>query len=136
MKIHSIAGFATITKNPQKSTRLYKELLGLPLKNQEGYLFTDEISGCNHFGVCTLSMAAQFCFGTSIWPEGVPEPNSTLEFELGSPAEVADAMEQLKANGQEFVHEVKLEPWGQTMARFISPENVLIGLSYTPWLHN
>jgi hypothetical protein len=28
-----------------------------------------------------------------------------------------------------------LEPWGQTVARFISPEGVLVGLSYAPWLH-
>ena len=34
-----------------------------------------------------------------------------------------------------FVHEARTEPWGQTLARFISPEGLLIGLSYAPWLH-
>ena len=91
--------------------------------------------GCNHFGICSLSMAAQFCFGEDTWPTGIPEPSSTIEFELESSAAVADAVEELKASGQTFLHEVKVEPWGQTVARFMSPENVLIGLCYTPFLH-
>jgi len=33
------------------------------------------------------------------------------------------------------VHEARLEPWGQVIARFISPEGLLVGLSYAPWLH-
>ena len=37
--------------------------------------------------------------------------------------------------GIEFVHESRTEPWGQTLARFLSPEGLLIGLSYAPWLH-
>ena len=80
-------------------------------------------------------MAAQSCFGTEEWPESIPEPTSTIEYELGSPEEVEQAVEELKAKGQVFVHEAKKEPWGQTSARFLSPENVLIGLSYAPWLH-
>ena len=135
MNIHSIAGFATITKDPQKSADLYKKHLGLPLKNRDEYLFTDDLRGSHHFGVCSLTMAAQFCFGSDVWPESIPEPNSTLEFELDSPEAVANAVEELEGKGQEFIHKVKLEPWGQTVARFISPENILIGLCYSPWLH-
>jgi hypothetical protein len=41
----------------------------------------------------------------------------------------------MRAKGQKFVHESRLEPWGQTVARFMSPEGLLIGLSYAPWLH-
>lgn len=41
----------------------------------------------------------------------------------------------MKARGRTFLHEARLEPWGQTVARFLSPEGVLIGLSYAPWLH-
>ena len=80
-------------------------------------------------------MAAQACFGCDAWPADFPEPTSTIEFELGSPEEVVLAVEALKAQGQVFVHEAKQEPWGQTVARFVSPENVLIGLSYAAWLH-
>ena len=33
------------------------------------------------------------------------------------------------------MHEARAEPWGQSVARFMSPEGVLVGLSYAPWLH-
>ena len=135
MKIQSIAGFATITKDPQKSAKLYKEILGLKLESQEDYLFIDKFPGSNHFGVWPLHMAAQSCFGTNEWPINFPEPTSTVEFELGSPEEVSEAVEELKESGQQIVHEAIQEPWGQTVARFLSPENVLVGLSYAPWLH-
>ena len=42
----------------------------------------------------------------------------------------------MKAGGQVFIHESRTEPWGQTLARFMSPENILVGLSYAPWLHD
>ncbi|WP_130537524.1 VOC family protein [Thiomicrorhabdus indica] len=136
MKIQSIAGYAVITKDSQASSSLYKETLGLPLQAQDDYLFTDKFPGSNHFGVWPLSMAAQTCFGSNEWPENFPEPTSTIEFEFDSPEEVKQAVEELKSAGQVFVHEVKQEPWGQTVARFMSPENVLIGFSYAPWLHD
>jgi catechol 2,3-dioxygenase-like lactoylglutathione lyase family enzyme len=80
-------------------------------------------------------MAAQSCFGTSTWPAEIPEPTATIEFELASPEAVQEAVEEMKALGQKFVHESRVEPWGQTVARFMSPEGVLIGLSYAPHLH-
>ena len=135
MKIQSIAGYAVITKDPKASASLYRGAFGLPLQAQDDYLFADKFPGSNHFGVWPLSMAAQSCFGNDEWPKTFPEPTSTIEFELGSPEEVKVAVEELKSKGQVFVHEAKQEPWGQTVARFISPENVLVGLSYAAWLH-
>jgi hypothetical protein len=35
-----------------------------------------------------------------------------------------------------MLHDAKVEPWGQTVARLLSPEGALIGLSYAPSLHN
>ncbi len=135
MNIQSIAGFAVITKNPVESASLYQDALGLPLQSQEGYLFSEKLPGCHHFGIWPLDMAAQSCFGAHEWPASFPEPSSTIEYELGSPEEVKRAVEELKAKGQAFIHEAKQEPWGQTIARFMSPENVLVGLSYAAWLH-
>ena len=135
MKIQSIAGFATISDDPQASHALYEGALGLEMKEMGDYHCMDRFPGCNHFGVWPLSMAAQSCFGTDEWPEAVPIPSSTIEFELGSHNEVIAAVEELKQQGQSFIHEAIVEDWGQTLARFLSPENVLIGLSYAPWLH-
>lgn len=135
MDIECIAGFATITKDPAASAELYLDKLGLPLIRQKDYLSVDKYPGAHHFGVWPLAMAAQSCFGRPEWPEEVSEPTATIEFELRDPAAVEAAVDELKAQGQSFVHETRVEPWGQTVARFMSPEGVLVGLSYAPWLH-
>ncbi len=135
MKIHSIAGFATISPDPNSSHSLYEDALGLQMKEMGEYRCLDRFPGCNHFGVWPLHMAAQSCFGTDSWPETIPVPSTTIEFELGSHEEVVAAVEELKQQGQSFIHETIVEDWGQSMARFLSPEQVLIGLSYAPWLH-
>lgn len=136
MEIKSIAGFALITKDPAASASLYQGSLGLPLEKMDDYRFMDKFPGANHFAVWPLSMAAQSCFGQDRWPASIPEPSATIEFELEDVAAVESAVRTMKESGQTFIHEVRTEPWGQTVARFISPEGVLIGLSYAPWLHD
>jgi len=135
LNIVGIAGFAAVTRDPAASAALYLDALGLPLDARDGYLWVDDFAGTRHFGVWPLSMAAQSCFGTDRWPDDVPVPHATIEFELRDVASVNAAVEEMKARGQTFLHEARLEPWGQTVARFLSPEGVLIGLSYAPWLH-
>lgn len=135
MEIVGIAGFATITDDPSSSATLYRDMLKLSLTAQENYLFTDDIDGAKHFGVWPLQMAAQSCFGSDSWPSDMPIPQATLEFELSDIASVEAAVIEMKENGYHFVHDVREEPWGQTLARFISPEGLLIGLSYAPWHH-
>jgi len=135
LKIDQISGFAVISPNPDKSASLYRDKLGLPFQLKNDYLYVDKMPGCNHFGIWPLAHAAQSCFGTDTWPETIPVPTSTIEYELESPEAVEEAVKELKAQGQDFVHDPIQEPWGQITARFMSPENVLIGLSYAPWLH-
>jgi catechol 2,3-dioxygenase-like lactoylglutathione lyase family enzyme len=135
MKILCIAGFAPITKDPTSSKALYQDTLALPLKEQEDYLSVDNFEGAKHFGVWPLRMAAQSCFGSDTWPDDIPEPHATIEFELRDLRAIDEAVEEMKTRGYDFVHEARLEPWGQTVARFISPEGLLVGLSYAPWLH-
>jgi len=135
MKILSIAGFATITSDRAASSELYRDRLGLAFRQLDDYLYVDGLDGAKHFGVWPLAMAAQSCFGTGDWPAGLPVPQATIEFELADVAAVEAAVLELKSKGQVFVHEARTEPWGQTLARFLSPEGLLIGLSYAPWLH-
>ena len=135
MKIESIAGFAVITRQLEPSKALYRDVLNLPMQEKNGYLSMDRFAGTNHFGVWPLEEAAQSCFGRAMWPADLPEPQATIEFELGSIEAVHAAVEEMKAGGQAFVHDARVEPWGQTIARFLSPEGILVGLSYAPWLH-
>jgi hypothetical protein len=54
---------------------------------------------------------------------------------MQSPQAVQQGIQELIDKGYEPMHEAKEEPWGQTVARLLSPEGLLIGLSYAPWMH-
>ena len=132
-----MASCAVITPDPPASRPLFVDALGLPLESSEGddYAHSEHIDGVKHFGVWPLSQAAQACFGTSEWPADRPVPQACFEFDLADPAAVEAAAEQLAAAGHTLIHGVRQEPWGQTVARLQSLEGPIIGISYTPWMH-
>jgi catechol 2,3-dioxygenase-like lactoylglutathione lyase family enzyme len=137
MKIEFIASTAVITADPDASRRLYVDALGLPLDHAEGddYLHSEDIGGSRHFGVWPLRQAAQACFGREDWPAEVVTPQASVEFEVADPEAVEAAARELEAAGHELLHGARVEPWGQTVARLLSPEHVIVGISYAPWLH-
>jgi hypothetical protein len=48
----------------------------------------------------------------------------------------ARAVEELEAAGYELLHAAREEePGGQTGARMLSPEGLIVGISYAPELH-
>ena len=137
MQIEFIASFAPITADPAASHRLYVEGLGLPLQHEDGddYIRSEDIDGSRHFGVWPLRQAAQSCFGSPDWPADVPVPQASVEFELASAEAVQAAVEELREAGHQVLHDAQVEPWGQTVARLLSPEHLIVGLSYAPWMH-
>ena len=137
MRIQFITGFAVITEDPAQSRRLYVDALGLPLQAAEGddYLHSEHIGGAKHFGAWPLPQVAQACFGTPEWPADRPVPQASVEFEVEDADAVADAAKELEEKGYPLLHPARTEPWGQTVARLISPENVIVGISYAPWMH-
>ena len=42
------------------------------------------------------------------------------------------ATTELKSRGYRMIIKSKKEPWGQTVSRLISPEGLLIGITFTP----
>jgi hypothetical protein len=76
-----------------------------------------------------LSQAAQSCFGEDSWPDNIPVPQALLEFDVDS---VEKATANLESRGYRMLVKNKKEPWGQTVSRFISPEGLLIGVTFTP----
>lgn len=136
MEIQFVAGFAPIAPNVPESLKLYVDAFGLPLEGESEYKSTSELGGVRHFGVWPLSQAAQSCFGTDQWPDDKIVPQATLEFEMSSPEAVEQGVSELIDLGYVIIHGAKQEPWGQTIARLLNPEGLLIGLSYAPWLHN
>ena len=85
-----------------------------------------------HFGLWSLADAAEACFGGREWPSDVPVPQASIEFEV---EDVGAAAAELEAKGHRLLHGPRVEPWGQTVARLLGPEGLVIGLSYAPYLH-
>jgi len=136
MNIEFISTFAVIAPDPDASRRLYVDTLGLPLASESGdYLHSEQIDGVRHFGVWPLWQAAEACFGTREWPADRTRPQASVEFDVESPEAVAAAADELEQAGFELVHRARQEPWGQTVARVISAEGLIVGVSYVPSMH-
>lgn len=131
MRVDFIAGFGPIVDDMQASRALYQDALGLPLEGDATYLSTDAIPGSKHFALWPLSGAAQSCFGTDQWPADLPAPHAWIEFDV---EDVAAATAELEGKGYHMLLAAKQEPWGQTVARLLSPEGLLVGVTYTPAL--
>jgi catechol 2,3-dioxygenase-like lactoylglutathione lyase family enzyme len=132
-----IASVAVVAADPPKSRELFVDALGLPLQASGGgdYFHSERIDGSKHFGVWPLSQAARACFGADEWPRDRPLPQVSLEFEVEDAEAVADAARELEDQGFELLHDAREEPWGQTVARLLSIEGSIIGISYAPSLH-
>lgn len=124
-----------VAPDPRDSRRLYVDGIGLPLEGQGDYYHSEKVGGSKHFGVWPLRDAAQACFGTNEWPADLPVPQASMEFEVADADAVAAAGEELEAAGYELLHSAHEEPWGQTVARLLSPEGLIVGISYAPALH-
>ncbi len=129
-KILFITGFGPIVRETAESRKLYGETLGIPFKEEsDGYLHTERLKGAKSFALWPLSQAAQSCFGKESWPEHVPAPQAWIEFDV---VNVEKVTEDLESRGYQMLVKNKQEPWGQTVSRFISPEGLLVGVSFTP----
>ncbi len=125
-----IAGFGPIVRDRTQSRKLYREVLGITFKEEKGeYLHTEDLDGANSFALWPLSQAAQSCFGKDSWPEDVPMPQAWLEFDVSS---VQTATAALESRGYRMLVNDRKEPWGQRVSRFISPEGLLVGVTFTP----
>lgn len=137
MKVKFITSVAVITPDVPASRALYMDALGLPLKQLDGdYFASEEVAGCRHFGVWPLAQAAAACFGTPTWPDDVPRPQVSVEFEVADTNAVSEGADELRSRGYRVLHDAKTEPWGQVVARVLSPEGAVVGLTYAPSLHD
>ena len=133
MNVRFIGSVAVISPDAPASRGLYVNALGLPLTGEpDGCLHSEDIDGSKSFGVWPLGQAAQACFGTPEWPADRPVPQASIEFEVD---DVPAAAQELEARGYTLLHPTKTEPWGQVVARLQTPDGVLVGLSFAPWLH-
>lgn len=136
MQIQFVGSIAVVASEPAASRRLYVDALGLPLRGEpDGYYHSEEIAGTKSFGIWPLEQAAEACFGTPDWPGDYPAPQASIEFEVADAAAVDAATAELAGRGLRLLHGARVQPWGQTVARLLSPEGLIIGISYAPALH-
>jgi catechol 2,3-dioxygenase-like lactoylglutathione lyase family enzyme len=137
MDVRFIASVAVVTANPPQSRELFIDALGLPLEGEgDGYYSSGRIPGSKHFGVWPLSEAAQACFGTPEWPADRVVPQASIEFEVADADAVAAAGRELQRAGFELLHPARTEPWGQTVARLLTTDGLIVGISYAPSFHD
>jgi hypothetical protein len=130
LKVLFIAGFGPIVRDTGESRKLYRDVLGISFKEENGgYLHTEAVPGAKSFALWPLSQAAQSCFGKDSWPEDIPAPQAWLEFDVDS---VERATSVLESDGYLMLVKNKKEPWGQIVSRFVSPEGLLVGITFTP----
>lgn len=133
MNVLFVAGFSPIVADPVGASTFYREDLGLPLDTVAGdYIAVDNWGDSRHLGIWPLADAAQSCFGVRTWPSDLPIPQATLELEVD---DVPRAAAELTAKGYKLIHHARTEPWGQEIARLLTPDGLLIGLSWCPWMH-
>jgi catechol 2,3-dioxygenase-like lactoylglutathione lyase family enzyme len=136
VNVEFVATVAVIAPDPAKSHALYVDGLGLPLQGEpEDYSHSESVAGCKSFGIWPLAQAARACFGTDTWPADRPVPQVSIEFDVPTAEHVAPAATELVGRGHELLHEARVEPWGQTVARLQSPEGAIVGIAYTPLFH-
>jgi catechol 2,3-dioxygenase-like lactoylglutathione lyase family enzyme len=136
MDVLFVASVAVIAADPPRARKLFIDALGLPLEGEgDGYYSSGSIPGSKHFGVWPLSQAAEACFGTPEWPAERTVPQASIEFEVADVEAVAAAGDELQRAGFELLHPARTEPWGQTVARVLSEDGVIVGISYAPVFH-
>src|SRR5215813_10593280 len=132
VKVLFIAGFGPIVRDTGEGRKLYRDVLGIPFKEEnDGYLHTEAVPGAKTFALWPLTQAAQSCFGKTSWPKNVPTPQAWLEFDVD---DVAKATKALEKKGYRMLVKNKKEPWGQVVSRFLAPEGLLVGLTWTPMM--
>jgi Glyoxalase-like domain len=130
LKVLFIAGFGPIVRNANASRELYGQTLNIGFKEESGgYLHTEGLKGAKTFALWPLAQVAESCFGTDSWPNEIPVPQAWLEFDVDN---VEKATVELESQGYRMLVKNKKEPWGQIVSRFLSPEGLLVGITFTP----
>lgn len=132
LKILFVAGFGPIVRDDAASGKLYRDVLAIPFKEEAGgYFHSEALPGVKSFALWPLNHAAQSCFGSASWPSTIPIPQAWLEFDV---EDVEQASAVLEERGYRLLRRNKKEPWGQIVSRFLSPEGLLVGVTFTPSL--
>ncbi len=132
-----VAGFGPIIFDPEAAHGFWRDGLGIAFDEPApGYFTNDSLDGVKAFAMWPLAQAAESTFGTPEWPADLPTPQAWMELDVESADAVGAAAAEMEAAGHRVLRGALEEPWGQTTARLLSPEGLLVGISFTPWMHD
>lgn len=135
MRISFVAGFGPIIRGDEAHA-FWRGGLGISFEEPApGYFTNDSLEGVKAFAMWPLAQAAESTFGSPDWPSELPTPQAWLELDVESAEAVEDAIAELQEKGHRVLRGAHEEPWGQTTARLLSPEGLLVGITFTPWMH-
>lgn len=136
MKPTFVAGFGPIIGEASAAHAFWRDSLGIDFEEPApGYFTNDALDGVKAFAMWPLTQAAEATFGAPEWPPDLPTPQAWLELDVETPEAVTVAIEEMRSAGHRVLREAHEEPWGQTTARVLSPEGLLVGITFTPWMH-
>jgi catechol 2,3-dioxygenase-like lactoylglutathione lyase family enzyme len=128
--IRHVAGVGEIVDDIEAAVRFYREDLQLEVDHSPGEAYaTVSVPGIAHFGIWLRSRAAEIIYGDASEFERIPLGFS-IGFEVDS---VKSAEESLRLSGKSVVQGLRVEPWGQQTARFVTSSGALCEVSETPW---
>jgi len=137
VKIAFVAGFGPIIRDAEPALGFWRDGLGIELDEAApGYFTNDKLEGVKAFALWPLSQAAESTFGSEQWPADIPAPQAWMELDVESAEAVGESVTELEAAGHRVLRDAHEEPWGQTTSRLLSPEGLLIGVTFTPWMHD
>lgn len=137
VKVAFVAGFGPVIRDAASAHGFWRDGLGIAFDEPApGYFTNDDLEGVKAFAMWPLSQAARATFGEDAWPGDLPEPQAWIEFDVESAAAVGEAADEMQAAGHRLLRTAHEEPWGQTTSRLLSPEGLLVGITYTPWMHD
>lgn len=136
MEFQYIAGFGPIGAHADATHAFWSTTLGISFEElAPGYFHARHLDGVKAFALWPLDQAAEATFGSPQWPADRAVPQAWIELEVSSPEAVEATASRLQDAGQEVLVGAHQEPWGQTTARLLSPEGLLVGISYLPSFH-
>ena len=136
MKVGFVAGFGPLIRDADAANAFWRDGLGIAFEEPApGYFTNDSLDGVKAFAMWPLSQAAEATFGSPEWPEDLPAPQAWMELDVESAEAVSAASAEMTRAGHRVLRDAHEEPWGQTTARLLSPEGLLIGITFTPWMH-
>ena len=137
MEIEFVASFAVITPDPATSRKLYLDALGLPLEGADGPRLHPHRE---HRRRQALRRLAARAGGGGLlrrqdWPEDTPVPQAASSSRSPSPEAVDAGGRRSCARPATSSCTRHARSRGARPSRGCSPEGLIVGISYAPWMH-